>query len=724
MLHIKQLVLTLILLGWMVNVQVGMTQNFNIDFYHLQRDDDLLSSSYNCLAQDEYGFMWFGSWDGGGLYRYDGYNLKSFVVDPDDLNSSLTSNRINSVHTPGDGFAYVGTHGGLSIINLITGDIEQWANQVRTLPSIECSYIESICLDQKGSIYVGSLYGLGRIPAERDTMYWLKALESNAGKHPMVILNDRLDENTLWLATEKNLFKYNKQNRIYQRFSPDHNNYFIYDIEFDSDSSLYVATTSGQLFNYDVIKDEWTDMRLSSVVQKEYGEITNLYFSDTGRIWVATSNEVCQFEESTRTASCLSHQPANKDGLFPIGLYRALFGDRHGRLWIASRLGVQFSKDPCALPTLPSKPPQVVCLSYQTNIDLEAEKRPLLIHDSIYLNVDQRDVTFNYVLPNPLHPQQVTYEIKLEGFDDVFYSSDQRSVRYPRLPGGRYKLKLRARDGEGEWTTTTVINVTAEKKLIEYLWFRIVIGLFTVGSLILLNRYLVLQVKKEERLKASFANRLNEVQLQALRAQMNPHFLFNCLNSIKYYAISKSREETADYLSKFALLVRTILNNSKSHTVALLEELEAMKLYVEIENIRLEDKFDFFLEVDESIDTLDVRVPPMIFQPYVENAIWHGLMNKRGKGTLKIVIKNMGDIIQCLVEDNGIGRRAAREINQGRTHRKTSMGMQITADRISLIHDVYGIKTSINIVDLTNSKNEACGTRVIIEIPLISEAKS
>jgi sensor histidine kinase YesM len=126
------------------------------------------------------------------------------------------------------------------------------------------------------------------------------------------------------------------------------------------------------------------------------------------------------------------------------------------------------------------------------------------------------------------------------------------------------------------------------------------------GSLFI-YRFMILRAKKQERMKSEFEHKLSEIQMQALRAQMNPHFLFNSLNSIKYYAISKSKDETASYLSKFALLVRTILNNSKSHTISLKDELDALQLYIEIEHMRLEGKFDYVLDIDKSIHVRQLK---------------------------------------------------------------------------------------------------------------------
>ena len=250
----------------------------------------------------------------------------------------------------------------------------------------------------------------------------------------------------------------------------------------------------------------------------------------------------------------------------------------------------------------------------------------------------------------------------MEGYDDTWVSTRNRSVRYPKLPGGNFRFLVKGREGNDEFTAITALDLNIDKRLMEQWWFWLM-SLALTGSLVGGGFWLRIRaVRKEEKLRAKFQQDLAEVQMQALRSQMNPHFLFNCLNSIKYYAINKTKDETADYLSKFSLLVRTILNNSKSDTVSLNDELDAIRLYIEIENLRLENKFEYHIEIDPAVEVTQVKIPPMVLQPYVENAIWHGLMPLKERGKLILQVKNIGDRMQCIIEDNGIGREAARDI--------------------------------------------------------------
>jgi hypothetical protein len=200
--------------------------------------------------------------------------------------------------------------------------------------------------------------------------------------------------------------------------------------------------------------------------------------------------------------------------------------------------------------------------------------KPLIYKEDITLHKDQRDITIQYVLPNPLDPATVSYQYMLEGYDSDWITTDQRRVRYPKLPGGSYSFMVRAKERDDQsWTNVTSLKLYIPKRLIEFWWFWGIVGALFLSAVIFINRLLLSKAKKTERLKAEFEHQLSEIQMQALRAQMNPHFLFNSLNSIKYFAISKSKDETAAYLSKFSLLVRAILNNSKSRTISLKDDL-------------------------------------------------------------------------------------------------------------------------------------------------------
>jgi putative methionine-R-sulfoxide reductase with GAF domain len=226
------------------------------------------------------------------------------------------------------------------------------------------------------------------------------------------------------------------------------------------------------------------------------------------------------------------------------------------------------------------------------------------------------------------------------------------------------------------------------------------------------------KIQAEQVLMAT-KQKMSEVEMQALRAQMNPHFIFNCLNSINRYIVKSDQATASLYLTRFAKLIRLILDNSNSKTVSLSNELEALRLYIEMEAIRFEKQFTYEISVEEGLQTDAVYVPPLIIQPFVENAIWHGLLHKEEAGHLSIRIRRKKrNVLECAIEDNGVGREKARELKSKTASSKKSLGMKLTEDRLALLNKQAKLDASVEIEDLMTEQGEAAGTKVILKIPV------
>ena len=229
----------------------------------------------------------------------------------------------------------------------------------------------------------------------------------------------------------------------------------------------------------------------------------------------------------------------------------------------------------------------------------------------------------------------------------------------------------------------------------------------------------LLTKEREARLERDFNRRLADVEMKALRSQMNPHFLFNGLNSIKSFVIDNRPHEAADYLSKFSKLIRNILENSKASLIPLAREIETLDLYIEMECLRFDNRFTYAIDVGAGVDAAAIEVPPTLIQPYVENAIWHGLLHRRTPGGhLHIDIDRPAPtLVTLVVEDNGVGREAATAIRSARSRKHKSLGMQITAERLAMLKQLHGFHAEVRVVDLERD-GAAAGTRVEIDIHL------
>jgi sensor histidine kinase YesM len=242
-------------------------------------------------------------------------------------------------------------------------------------------------------------------------------------------------------------------------------------------------------------------------------------------------------------------------------------------------------------------------------------------------------------------------------------------------------------------------------------------GLIASVTILLITRY-----RFRSRQRMEVMNRtISELNQTNLRQQMNPHFIFNTLNSIQYYVFQNDKISSNNYMTKFASLIRKTLENSRHTEISIKEELDALHLYLELEELRFKEKFDWTIRVDEEIDTLAYKIPTMLIQPYVENAITHGLMNKEnGKGELLVELQLQNGQIICTIEDNGIGRTKAMEINQKKDNHHHSMGTNITESRLKLVNEIYGKSMIISYTDLVDESGEPAGTKVELNIPIIT----
>lgn len=290
-------------------------------------------------------------------------------------------------------------------------------------------------------------------------------------------------------------------------------------------------------------------------------------------------------------------------------------------------------------------------------------------------------------------------------------------VSFENLNGGEYQFAFRVANKLYEASDTLTLEIAIRKKPTETLGFQL--GVIGALGLLLFTPfwYRNKQQKREAEIRSEYQQRINKLQMSALRVQMNPHFVFNSINSINYYIIKNDRDKASTYLAKFSRLIRLILDNSKLEFITLEQELEAISLYLEIEAMRFEGKFEYEILVDEKVQLTSIKIPPLIIQPYVENAIWHGFMPREGRGHLSVEIRERNGFVQCIIEDDGVGRDAASLLKAGKGLKKQSLGTKITSDRLKFIREKYDIQTNVETLDLTNMDGSPAGTRVTVTIP-------
>jgi hypothetical protein len=316
---------------------------------------------------------------------------------------------------------------------------------------------------------------------------------------------------------------------------------------------------------------------------------------------------------------------------------------------------------------------------------------------------------------------KVKYKYMLEGLDTAWHYSYNNSIQYTPLQPGNYTFKIYAMNRNGiQSSAPATLQFSIAKPYWKKWWFYIMIVAFTFGGFYFFYQDRTKKIRQKEIEKAEMNAKIAGMELKALRAQMNPHFIFNAINSIQNFILKNDSDNAHRYLSRFSKLIRNVLENSEHEEISLQQEIETLDLYLQIESLRFGFKFNYKITVDEKIDKLS-KVPSMIIQPYLENAIWHGLMHKEGERNLILEIKKeSGNFIHCIVDDDGIGRKKAAELKTTGKTLHTSLGMAITRDRLEILNKQYGILANVIITDKKDADGFATGTRIEIFIPLQS----
>ena len=292
--------------------------------------------------------------------------------------------------------------------------------------------------------------------------------------------------------------------------------------------------------------------------------------------------------------------------------------------------------------------------------------------------------------------------------NDTLHLGSNSTVSLFNLTGGDYTATFINLKNQHR----AVINFSIAPVFWERWWFSPFV--FLIISLVLgAIFYAIYLVQLSSKLRLQSVR--HELEIKALRAQMNPHFIFNCMNTIDAYILRKRFIEASDCLQKFSKLIRQILENSENQTIGISQELETLKLYIELEQERFSDSFSYAFDIQPQLLDKDYQLPPLLLQPFVENAILHGirhLTDRKGKILVKLNIISE-QVLGCLIEDNGVGRSASSEINRERQTNHKSMGMNVTMERIRTYQAIYGDTMQTIITDLAE------GTKVEIKLPLI-----
>jgi len=365
---------------------------------------------------------------------------------------------------------------------------------------------------------------------------------------------------------------------------------------------------------------------------------------------------------------------------------------------LASVIGNRNTNSKCYLSSI-----QLFNQLYQT------DTLPQYLH-VLNLAHDKNFITLTFSSTEFERPERLEYRYKLEGVDNawVYVTYLNRTISYNDLAPGDYTFRACIKNADGKWSDDNVnLTISIIPAWWQTNWFKMALILAVCSIVYWFLRGRIKGVRKQEQVKVKFEKKLLELEAKALRAQMNPHFIFNCMNSIKSLIQKEEQEKAVIYLTTFSKLIRTIFQNSDKREISLYDELETCRLYTQLESMRFGNKFSYNFNVDETIDLKSIMVPALIVQPFIENAIWHGIMPKEDGGIVMVTVEKSNNAISCVINDNGIGRAMSMQNKfKGELSTHQSQGVHLTQARLDLDNALNERNAHMEIID---EKDEYCG---------------
>lgn len=715
------------------------------------------------LFQDSSGSIWFGT-SGGGLSRLDS---ERFIYYPE--NDRMGRRIFSLIQATNGNMIFGSSEGGVTVFDgkqysLLKGSGRFTSSKVQALfydpdstlwigtnddgafafdregfhkytvnEGLPGNNISDFTADTAGNIWISTLdSGLCVLSLRTDSLPKILSLNGLTGRKIYCLFADR--NGNIWAGTEnEGLYKISLSSFADSLFSiaqytTDNGlgNNSVKSIISDSFGNKFLGTAGGGI-------TIMTDTAFI-IIDKQNGLYSNNVYSlildDHNRLWVGTERGVDRitFDIGFRISECIHF--GRVEGFRGIDNYRnAVCRDAEGNIWFGTINGVvrYCPQQDVYVDHRPETHLSGIKLFYRSIVETpfaDSLKAWYPVPASLKLPHTKNNLTFEFIGILLRNPEAVRYRWKLEGFDEDWTPPlNQREVTYSNLPPGDYTFYVTSGNELNQWNEDPVsYSFSIAPPLWKKRWFRVtallVVVLLITGIILLRFR----RIRKRNQLaqeRLEMEKNIIELEQEAARLQMNPHFIFNSLNSIQGFIASNEPFQAKRYLAKFARLMRLILENAREEYIPLQNEIDILDNYLELEKLRTNDKFDFSIETDQDIDPENLDLPPMMLQPFVENAVVHGLSGKAGRGNLTIRFSVADNSLLCEIIDDGIGReRAAKNKLQSASGHK-STGISVTKKRLQQLKVLTGKEAGVSIEDLT-AEGKPAGTKVTIRIPFES----
>lgn len=703
---------------WVGTSGGGLNKMFTPNFVHFNEDDGIKGKMFYAIERSKSGGVWVST-GSNGIAKIKGDSVSVF-----NASTGFKNIKSKALLEDSDSHLWIGTEGagvyyydGQHFVNLDGDD------------GLADNWIRSIEEDQDGVVWVATVSGISAIHLDKSTpLFDYKITDYSEAKG---LPDDRIntlivdDDNRKWFGCQSGHIGYILDNNIY--FSNEDKNLIkspVKSMDIDSENRLWVATEGNGVFWGDLDNQFITFNRISTSKGLNNNNVYLIQSDLNNRVWAGAGSGVDEISVSSKGELLyIKHYSKNEGFLGGETCSDAADVDSEGRVWIGTLDGLNcFSAKQGFVNDVP---PNVfiddITIFYESILNTESKDQIsdwFTVKDQLSLHHTQNHLSFHFDAINLINPNKVYFQYMLEGFDsDWSPVSDRSDATYSNLPSGDYTFKVKAVNEDGVWSKELVIPIKVSIPYWKTNWFYAVMisGIVLIVGLVILLIFLRYRRKnKEEKEKLRIERNMLELEQKTLRLQMNPHFIFNAMNTVQALIAKNDTKQARYYLAKFSKLMRKILENSRHSFISIQDEIETLVNYLNLEMLNTDFPFDYEIVVDDQIQPDAYGIPPLILQPFVENAIVHGIKEIAYQGKITVSFSLQEKFIECIIEDNGRGRKAAKEIRHQKSSYHKSTALVLTQERLSALNEDNSYQ-SFEIVDM----QDPSGTKVFVRIPII-----
>ena len=671
---------------------------------------------WTMFEDEEEDVLWIGTSNGINLLDLKTNTFSYIQNNPADPNS-LSDNLIRDIVKDSNGNFWISTlSGGLNYYNVKANSFSCFMHDPKDETSISSNHVWKVFIDREGTIWVGTNYGLNKLDpiSGKFKRYFHDPLDSKSLSNNTIFSIYEDSYGMIWFCTYDGLNIYNpKQDNFtaikYNASKTGLSTKSVFSIHEDKDGIIWIATMGGGLNKYDRKNGSFKYFTEDEGLPNNI--VYRMFEDQFNNLWLSTNRGISRFHKITETFVNFDIDDGIQSYEFN---HNAAFMNSKGVMYFGGMNGINRFK-PDNIKKNNNIPPVII-----SSFSIFHEKQAVELNDgdTIVLTYHQNFFSFEFSALEFSNPQKNKYSYRLKNYNKAWIKTDadRRIAEYTKVVPGTYVFQVKGSNSDGVWNENP-ISVTV---IVEPLWWQkwtiripilLILG-FIIYKMISMRLRRIQEKHKTENEMLQYQKKFSDIQQKALRLQMNPHFIFNSLNSIQQFILQQDSETAHIYLTNFSSLMRKILENSKHDSIKLSEEIESIRLYLELEELRFTEHFSYHINVDKNILPTKIQIPPMLMQPYLENAIWHGLMPKKTGGTLNIDLSLFDKKTMLVsIKDDGIGREKALVISSKRRFHK-STGMKNIEERLELLNSLNKTNMKVEVLDLYHKNGEAAGTEV------------